>query len=88
MTLAACNADLGVCDLAGEQGVDLGGLSGGVAQAAAHHFDGDAAVDQLAGMRVAELVDADPGASAAVLLPPLWTRRRSHTPGEACRWYR
>jgi hypothetical protein len=42
-----------------------------VAQAAAHHLDGDAAVDQFAGMRVAELVDADPDAfSGAALLPP------------------
>jgi len=71
IAIAAGSAELGVCDLVGEQGVDLGGLGGGVAQAAAHHLDGDAADDQLAAMRVAQLVDADPGAfSCAVLLPP------------------
>src|SRR5262249_4046260 len=71
VTAPAGSADLGVGDLVGEQGVDLGGLGGGVAEAAAHDLDGDAAVDQLAGVRVAELVDADPGAGGgAVLLPP------------------
>ena len=36
LAFAACGADLGVGDLVGEQGVDLGGLGRGVAQAAAH----------------------------------------------------
>ena len=71
LAFAAGGADLGVGDLVGEQGVDLGGLGGGVAEAAAHDLDGHAAVDQLGGVRVAELVDADPGAGGgAVLLPP------------------
>jgi hypothetical protein len=48
-----------------------GSLGGGVTEAAAHDLDGDAAVDQLAGVGVTELVDADPGTgSGAVLLPP------------------
>jgi hypothetical protein len=47
---AACSADLGVGDLVGQQGVDLGGLGEGVAEAAAHDLDGDAAVDQLSGV--------------------------------------
>ena len=38
----------GVGDLVGEQGVDLGGLGGGVAQAAAHDLDGDAAFSSVA----------------------------------------
>jgi hypothetical protein len=61
--------DLGVGDLVGQQGVDLGDLGRGVAQAAAHDLDGDAAVDQL--VRVAKLVDADPGTggNAVFLLP-------------------
>jgi len=44
LAFAAGGADLGVGDPVGEQGVDLGGLGGGVAQAAAHHLDGHAAV--------------------------------------------
>jgi hypothetical protein len=43
---AAGGADLGVGDLVGEQGVELGGLGGGVAQASADSFDGDASVDE------------------------------------------
>ena len=75
LAFAAGGSDLGVGDLVGEQGVDLGGLGRGVAQAAAHHLDGHAAVDQLAGVRVAELVDADPGVGGgAVLLPPVVRR--------------
>ena len=75
LAFAACGADLGVGDLVGEQGVDLGGLGRGVAQAAAHDLDGDAAVDQLGGVRVAELVDADPSTGGnAVLLPPVVRR--------------
>jgi hypothetical protein len=46
-----------------------------VAEAAAHDLDGDAAVDQLGGVGVAELVDADPGTGGgAVLLPPVVRR--------------
>jgi hypothetical protein len=39
LAFAACAADLGVGDLVGEEGVDLGGLGGGVSQTA-HHLDG------------------------------------------------
>jgi hypothetical protein len=52
-------ADLGVGDLVGEQGVELGGLGGGVAEAAADDFDGNAGVDEFGGVGVAELVDVD-----------------------------
>jgi hypothetical protein len=75
VTVSAGGADLGVGDLVGEQGVDLGGLGRGVAQAAAHDLDGDAAVDQLGGVRVAELVDAGLSTSGnAVFLPPVVRR--------------
>jgi hypothetical protein len=71
LAFAACGADLGVGDLVGEQGVHLGGLGGSMAEAAAHDLDGHAAVDQLGGVRVAELVDADLNTGGgAVLLPP------------------
>src|SRR5271166_2710024 len=43
LAFAACSADLGVGDLVGQQGIDLGGLGGGVAEAAADDLDGDAA---------------------------------------------
>src|SRR5258708_22842782 len=39
--------------------VDLGSFGAGVAETAAHGFDGDSAVDQFGGVSVAELVDAD-----------------------------
>jgi hypothetical protein len=42
---AACCADLGVGDLVGQHRVDLGGLDGGVAEAAAYDLDGDAALN-------------------------------------------
>jgi hypothetical protein len=44
LAFAACGAHFGVGDLVGEQGVDLGGFGGGVAEAAAYDFDGDAIV--------------------------------------------
>ena len=72
VTAPAGGADLGISDLVGQQGVDLGGLGGGVAEAAAHDLNGNAAVDQLGGVGMAELVDADPGAGCgAVFLPPV-----------------
>jgi hypothetical protein len=40
-------------------GVELGGLGGGVAEASADDFDGDAGVDEFGGVGVAELVDVD-----------------------------
>ena len=70
VTAPTGGADLGIGDLVGQQCVDLGGLGGGVAEAAAYDLDGHAAVDQLGGVRVAELVDADPGTGGLVLLPP------------------
>src|SRR5260221_14721575 len=39
--------------------VDLGSFGAGVAETAAHGFDGDSPVDQFGGVSVAELVDAD-----------------------------
>ncbi len=45
---AVGGADLGVGHLVGEQGADLGGLGGGVAEAA-HDLGGHAAVDQFGG---------------------------------------
>ena len=45
LAFAAGGADLGVGNCVGEQGVDLRSLGGGVAQAAAHHLDGHAAVE-------------------------------------------
>jgi len=62
--------DLGVGDLVLQQGVQLGGLGAGVAQAAAHGFDGHLGIDQLGGMGVAERVDAEAGSGlGAVALP-------------------
>ena len=68
-------ADLIVGDFVGQQRVDLGGFSAGVAESAAHGFDGDPAVDQLGGVGVAELVDADPGAGGGAVLRPPVVRR-------------
>jgi hypothetical protein len=74
LALAPRGADFGVGDLVGEQAVDLGSLGGGVPQAA-DDLDGHAAVDQLGGMRVGKLVDADPGAcGGAVLRSPVVRR--------------
>jgi hypothetical protein len=75
LAFAARGADLGVGDLVGKQGVDLGRLGGGVTQTAADDLDGHAAVDQLGGVRVAELVDADPGADGGTVLFPPVVRR-------------
>src|SRR5215472_18063473 len=75
LAFAPGGADLGVGDLVGEQGVGLGGLGGGVTEAPAHHLDGDAAVDQLGGVRVAKLVDADPGTGGGAVLRPPAVRR-------------
>jgi hypothetical protein len=67
---ASGGAYLGVGDLVGEQ--ELGGLGGGVAEAAADDFDGDAGVDEFGGVGVAELVDVDLDSGRfAVALPPV-----------------
>ena len=80
LALAAGGADLGVGDLVGEQGVDLGGLGGGVAEAAAHNLDGDAAVDQFGGVGVAELINS--GVSIEVV-----RRRLGHASTETTQVY-
>src|SRR6266571_5933805 len=67
---ASGGADLGVGDVVREECVELGGLGGGVAEAAADDFDGDAGVDELGGVGVAELVDVDLDSGCfAVALP-------------------
>jgi hypothetical protein len=67
----AGGADLCVGDLVIQQGVQLGGFSAGMAQAAAHGLDRYPGVDQLGGMGVAELVDVkvDPSLGAGARLP-------------------
>jgi hypothetical protein len=47
LAFAVCGADLGVGDLVGEQGVDLGGLDGGVAEAAWDQADKQLLRDHL-----------------------------------------
>lgn len=62
---ASGGADFVVGDLVVEQGVELGGLGGGVPEPPADGFDGHPGVDQFGGMRVAQLVDVDVGPAAA-----------------------
>jgi hypothetical protein len=68
---AACGADLGVGDPVGQQRVDLGRLGGGMAEAAAHDLDGDAAVEpRWRGRGGAGGCRSRHTSGGAVLLPP------------------
>jgi hypothetical protein len=61
---ASGGADFVVGDLVVEQGVQLGGLGGGMSESKADGFDGDAGVDQFGGVGVAQLVDVGLGRGA------------------------
>ncbi|MGN9846393.1 hypothetical protein ACTMTI_50610 [Nonomuraea sp. H19] len=54
ISVSAGSADVGVWDLVIEQRIQLGGLGGGVAEAAADGLDGDADVDEFGGVGVAQ----------------------------------
>jgi hypothetical protein len=65
-------ADLVVGDLVGQQGIELGGFGGGVAEAGADGLEGHPGVDQLGGVGMAELVDVEVDAGGgAVEGPPV-----------------
>lgn len=63
--------DLGVGDLVDEQDVDLSGVGGGVPKAFAHDLDGDAGVDELRGVGMAQLIDVNFDAFLRAIPDPL-----------------
>ena len=56
VTAATGGANLSVGDLVVQQGIQLGGLGGGVAEAATDGLDGRSGVDEFGGMGVAQLL--------------------------------